>query len=482
MDANTRALLDMAMEGGARARMDATDYNHSMTAFRRAWVQGDVRTQLKSAVPAAIEMTTHHIAQNLVPAQKMTARVLLLKFELDRLADKLGKTKGDYAGIKDELGVDAMRQISRKVNADVDDRLGQFAYENEFWNRVLKDAAHAGIQSVGWNFGSLRLIGGGAADIIKLAKPEAVRGSLDKAGTLAGQKMSPLTNRLSYLITLNAVVAAMGAMTQYALTGQTPQETKDWFFPKTGRKNADDSDERLAFPSYVKDEYAFSHHPLQTIQHKLHPSLSMAAEMFENRDFYGNEIVDPEAPWPTEAKEFMQYLGKSFLPYSIQGAGKNLKNSDSVGMTVAPFFGVTPAPGDVTKSAFQQYISERYYESKAGTTKTPEQAAQGQALSDAISAKKAGQPVDTSKLLPWQKAFLNKPLAPLPEHLFEKMLGRSGGITFQQALHAYEIATPAERSRYRLLPLLRKTAAAKIRQLPPDEQKDARERLNALEK
>jgi len=58
----------------------------------------------------------------------------------------------------------------------------------------------------------------------------------------------------------------------------------------------------------------------------------MAAEMFQNKDFYGNEIVDPEAPWPQEAKEFMEYLGKSFLPYSIQGANKNLKSSDSIGM------------------------------------------------------------------------------------------------------------------------------------------------------
>lgn len=479
-DANTRALLDMAMEGGARARMDSTDYNHTLTQFRRAWVQGDVRTQVKSAVPAAIELTTHHIAQNLVPAQKMTARVLLLKFELDRLADKVGKEKGDYAGIKDALGVDAIRQISRKVNADVDDRLGQFAYENEFWNRVLKDAAHASIQSVGWNFGSIRLIAGGLKDLGNLAKPETFRGE----GPLAGQKMSRLTNRLSYLITLNAVVAAMGAMTQYALTGQAPQEPKDYFFPKTGRKNPDDSDERLAFPSYVKDEYAFSHHPLQTIQHKLHPSLSMAAEMFQNKDFYGNEIVDPEAPWPQEAKEFMEYLGKSFLPYSIQGANKNLKSSDSIGMTAAPFFGVTPAPGDVTKSPFQQYISERYYETKAGETKTPEQAAQAQALSEAINAKKAGKPVDTSKLLPWQKAFLNKPMQPLPQHLFEKMMSPrgGGGISIQQALHAYDVATPAERDRYHLAQIIRKTAAAKIRQLPPDEQQDVRARLNALGK
>jgi hypothetical protein len=479
MDPNTAALLHMAQEGGARAHMNAVDYNQSLAQYRQAFRQGDWRKAAQHAIPAAIESTTHHIAMNLVPAQKMTARIMLQKFELDKLADKLGKAKGDYAGIVDAMAPDALRQISRKINADVDDRLGQFAYENEFWNKTLKDAAHASVQSVGWNFGSARLLAGGIADVAKFKNPEKFRGPLDKAGTLTDQQMSRLTGRLSYLITLNAVVGTMGAMTQYLLTGKGPDESKDFFFPKTGRKNADGSDERLAFPSYVKDEYAISHHPLQTVQHKLHPSLSMLAEIATNKDFYGNQVYNPEDDIPTEAKQFMEYLGKAFLPYSLQGASKNASTGSSAAMTALPFVGITPAPSDVTHSAFQNYVREHYPETAAGqkySNQTPEQAAQSQKFFDALNATRRGENPDLSALTPKDRGtirFLTRPG-------YNPFAGHFGKLSIQQQLHAYELATPEEREQYKLRQGLLKDSAAKLRALPEDQRQDVRKRLNAV--
>jgi hypothetical protein len=137
-DPNTAAVLSFLTEGGARGRMNATDFNNSWTALRRAWSDGDLKGTALHALPAVMEGAMRPIMHYLVPWQKMTARVLLAKFELDRIAEKLGEKKGEYAQIVDAMGEDAMRQIAYKVVQQVDDRLGQVAYDNLFWNRFAK--------------------------------------------------------------------------------------------------------------------------------------------------------------------------------------------------------------------------------------------------------------------------------------------------------------------------------------------------------
>jgi hypothetical protein len=444
MDANAAALLNMVAEGGGRARIDSTDYNNSLSTFRRALTQGNIKTAVVHAIPAAVESTTHLIAHNLVPAQKMTARVTLLKFALDGLADKLGKQKGDYAGIADAMHPDALRQIAGKINDDVDDRLGQFTYENTFMNKTVKDILHASTQSLGWNYGSLRLLLGGPKDLGNILHPEQIRGPLDKAGNIKDAKLSRVTGRLSYLLTMNAVVMTMGAMTQQALTGQGPQELKDYFYPRTGRKNADDSDERLTYPSYARDEFAFSHHPLQTAQHKLHPIWSMMAEMAENKDFFGTQIYDPNASIPKEAQQFLEYLGKSFMPYAVTGAQQNAKAGQSLAMSALPFIGITPAPGDVTKSQLQNFIAQHYYATLPQGARTQEQAESSAQFNQALAAKRRGEKPDTTGMTPAQLQRLQKLSGTtVPADRFKR-------LPLAAKLQAYEMATPAERRQYKL--------------------------------
>ena len=475
MDANTHAILDALTQGGASGKMSAVDYNNSLHKFIRAWNQKDFKNMTYQSLPAALEATTALIAHRLVPAQKMVARVHLMKFELDRLAQQnpsLGQ-RGDYAGILSKMDTPALRQIAYRIVADVDDRLGQFNYDNLFWNKTLRDALHASVQSVGWNFGTLRLLLGGAADARRLVQGgEEYVGPLDKAGNITNAKMSPLTTRLAYLITLNAVVASMGAMTQYALTGKGPEEAKDFFFPKTGRKNNDDSDERLSFPSYVKDEWEFRHHPIQTAQHKLHPALSMMAELYNNKDFYGNQIYDPEAKIPEQAKEFLTYLGKGMVPYSVSGAQQNAKAGRSTGMTIAPFIGITPAPGSVTKSEFQQYVTDKHFGQQTIEGRSVRDAEKGRAFNDALQALRNGEQIDKSKFSKGQLDAMQRMIkTPKPQAYFAR-------LPFDQQLHAFELATPQERQKYGLNATLQKGLPKYLRSLPSDQRAEITERYN----
>jgi hypothetical protein len=321
---------------------------------------------------------------------------------------------------------------------------------------------------------SLRLLLGGLSDVRKLVKPEEYVATLDKAGKLTDAKMSPLTDRLSYLITLNAVVATMGAALQYAMTGQGPQELKDWFFPRTGRKNPDDSDERIAFPSYVKDEFALGSNPLQTAQHKLHPFWSMLAEIARNKDFYGTQVVDPDADMPAQAKQFLVYLGKSFMPYAVQGATKNASTGSSLAMTALPFVGITPAPGDITKTKFQQYVADRYYASMPQGARSQEQVEHSQKFRDAVMAVRAGKEPDLDGLTDSQQKRLSRAAEEeVPEYRFSR-------LSLPDQLRAYQRATPEERKKYNLTDRVLHNFSERVSRLPDDQQGPVLKQLDEI--
>ena len=84
---------------------------------------------------------------------------------------------------------------------------------------------------------------------------------------------------MAYTLALPLVTAIYGALYQYLATGEGPQETRDYFYPKTGRTRADGSEDRVSFPGYMKDLYAYGHAPLATASHKLHPVFETTAEM-----------------------------------------------------------------------------------------------------------------------------------------------------------------------------------------------------------
>jgi len=473
-DPHTAAILDMITKGGARGKMNPTDFNNSINTFKQAWDSKDLKGTALHALPAMMEAIMSPIASHLVPWQKMTARVLLAKFELDHVAEQLGKQKGDYAAITKAMGEDAMRQIAYKVVQQVDDRLGQVAYDNMRWNKMAKQVAQASIQSVGWNVGTANVIFGGARDVQRLFAPEQLLAPLDREGKVHGT-LSRVTGRLSYLIALNTTVAMMGMGLQYAMSGEDPKDLRDLFFPRTGRKNPDGTDERISLPSYIKDEWALSQHPIQTIQHKLHPSFSMVAELLNNKDFYGNQIVNPDDPWTKIAGQVAGYLGQSVTPYAITGMQQSLHKGTSPEMAALPFIGVTPAPASVSRTPFESYVIDKYQDA-FHTSKTPEGAEKAQARSDAINAIKNGKEPDLTMFSPQERSNIyTSARTPMQTSLFKR-------LPLEQQLSAYDKATVDEVQKYRLLPILLHSYAIHGSQMDQDARARAQEIITAKQK
>jgi hypothetical protein len=471
-DVHTAAVLDMLEQGGAHMKMSATDYNNAMPKLVKAFRQKSASGTLKQALPALGESISWVIHHWLVPNQKMAARVMLAKFELDRHAGALGKQRGDYAGITQAMHPDALKQIAAHVVDLVDDRLGQMNYDNQFWNKTAREATQAAIGAVGWQVGTLRTVSGGARDLSHLWSPQKLLSSLDEAGNVQGD-MGRVSGRLTYLITLALMMGGLSAVTQWLLTGEGPQEAKDYFFPKTGNKNDDGSDERLQWPSYWSDHYKLATHPIDTAIHKISPSISMLMEALSNQDYYGTQIRNPDDAWYKQAGEVGMHLIKGFVPYSITGADK-LKDA-SAGRKAANFFGITKAPASVSRSPFEAFVADKAYNAMPKGSRTQEQADHAQAMHAAEAAVRKGQEPDMAGLSEKDRRDVDKAARmQIPMIRFKR-------LSIEDKLRAYDLATPKERDTYELAPaILRSGWHKQIRDLPEGEQDQVLAKIQAL--
>lgn len=443
-DADTAAVLHALELGGARGRMNPTDYTQSYEKLFRAIRQRDLAGTALHAFPAVLEGTMRLITHYLVPWQKMAARAMLMRFELNRYAGALGKGNGDYAAIVEAMHPDTLKQIAGRVVQDVDDRLGQMAYDNLFMNRIVKDVSQATIQSVAWNIGTFRTIVGAAADTRHLFKPEQLVAPLDKAGRLTDVHLPRLSSRLGYLIALNTGLAALGSALQFMLTGQPPQSLKDMFYPRTGRMNPDGSAERISFPTYLKDEYALARHPLATVEHKLHPSIEMALELLNNQNFYGGEIRNPDDSFGVQAKQVAEYLAQGLEPYAFKNEARAAQAGGGSVDRALPFVGMTPAPSDIARSQFQVFVAHNGERGYGGFNQTPEQAAVSERVRAAEDAIRTGQQPDfTGMSEPDVLRAERTAQMPKPESEFMR-------LGLEDKLRAYDMASPEERTAYHL--------------------------------
>jgi len=358
--------VEAMKQAGGRARMDrfyATEYTKKMKdAFRSGNIPGGIlRLPL-----AAIEQAAKPMMEWLVPRQKVGVFMDLARYEMERL---------DAKGAPPQ----EVRATMQKIWNSVDNRMGQLIYDNLFWNRTIKDLGMASVRSLGWNLGTFRELGGGAIDFahqaVKVAK---------------GQRPE-MTYRMAYTVSLPIVSGTIGAIMQYLYTGQGPQELRDYFFPKTGKTDRDGNPARVSLPSYMKDIYHYYEEPGRTVTNKLHPALSIMADMLQNKDYFGTEIRNADDPIMKQLMDELKFGAKSTMPFSIQGAKKNLERGERAGAGVAlPFIGITPAPRHLQQTDVQNEIFKTYERRKGHPERSQAQFERAQAKSEIVQAYKDG--------------------------------------------------------------------------------------------
>lgn len=475
VDDNTAAVLDALEQGGAHIKMSPTEYNNSLFQLTRAIRQKSLSGVAKNVFSAVGEASSYLIHHKLVPAQKASARVLLMKHEMDRLAAPLGKERGDYAGIAQAMHPDTLKQVAGNVVNLIDDRLGQMNYDNQFWNKMAKELAQTAIGAVGWQVGTLRTVTGGVRDLHRLFLPQKLVAPLDAEGKVTSGHMGRLTGRTSYLVSLALTMGALGAITQYLLTGKGPSEPKDYFFPKTGNKNPDGSDERLQYPSYWQDHYKLATHPLETAEHKIHPSIGMLMEILTNKDYYGTEVRNQDDPWYKQAGQIGKYVASGFLPYSVTGQQKAHAADQGAARRAATMLGVTTAPSSVSRTPFQSFVAEKAFDALPKGSRTQAQTEKATKMHDLELRMRNGEDVDISDLSPReQRSAQNASRQEVPEIRFKR-------LSIMDKLRAYDMASVKEREDYNLRDdILKSSWQRSVRDMDEKDRQAVIDRINDL--
>lgn len=254
-------------------------------------------------------------------------------------------------------------EVSNAMQAawrSVDNRMGEMVYDNLYWNRTFKDAAHLSMRAVGWNWGDWREIGGAPFELLKNINDGIRDGKMPKLG-----------HKSAYVMGLIFTQALVGAFLGY-LYGQPPKSLKDYMFPRTGRFQQDGTAERVSLPSYVKDIYEYYMHPVDTVAHKANPWIGLVWDEVQDLDYFGHPIYNPKDSEREEWIERLTYAAKAFRPFSL-GGQKQMVGASDPGWTGAmfsasPYFGITPAPGLVTKpekmAEFEHYKQEKAWKDK----------------------------------------------------------------------------------------------------------------------
>lgn len=239
-----------------------------------------------------------------------------------------------------QLGPEAteaeIRLGAQKVANSIDNRFGKLQQDNLLWDKTLKDGMSIMTRSPGWNIGTVREIGGGTANLFKKSTYT----------DLAAGKGLPAST--TYTASLVAGTMMMGAAINYAFTGEAAKSVVDYFYPRTGKTDANGNPERVSLPTYAKDVVAFAHSPAQTVINKSTPLLGLTSQIISNKDYYGKHIRDTNSSNLEQLAQVGGYVGKSAMPFSITGGSQRVDTSPAA--RFQNFMGLTKAPGYVSGS------------------------------------------------------------------------------------------------------------------------------------
>ena len=270
----------------------------------------------------------------------------------------------------------------RHIAKSVDNRFGEMFYGTLFWNRAIKDAGIGSFLSLGWNLGFVREFGGGTVEAVeRILKPYKKLTDAEKVIRDASTK-----SEFAFIYLFTAMLIG-GTMT-YGFTGEWPslidntaEGLKDMVFPRIGGKNPDGSPRRITTMFYnrevpmlakhIEEQQSISGGLGTMIYHKM--LFAPFVEMFTNRDYWGYEIFDENAPAYKKALQFGEFLlTDQLLPITGTGAARAAEQAGTWWDRGVPlsFLGFSPAPSYVERSALENRI-RHYFQTHIASQKKP---------------------------------------------------------------------------------------------------------------
>lgn len=362
-------IVDAMKAAGGRASMDSFYHTGMTEALTKQLNRGNYLGALLRLPGATAEMALKPVMEWWVPRLKLGSFMDMARFELAKLPAGASRQQ-----LQERMG---------KAWDSVDNRMGEMVYDNLFWNKAAKDMAMASMRSVGWNLGTVRELLGGVKDTVQLGKKMVGVKSASKA---------EFTHRMAYLVAMPAMAGLLGGTIHYTLQKANgasdkdaiPEEWKDWFFPKTGEKDLDGNDVRLALPTYMKDVLSYAQNPVETVANKTHPLLNTVIQMLQNKDYYNTKIRNEDDPVYKQMGDLLAHFGKQFEPFSSREVRKLAEQGQTGGRQFLPLLGIVRARHDITDSPAVALAKQMVEKGMPSGARTSEEADKAKSKTDVI--------------------------------------------------------------------------------------------------
>jgi hypothetical protein len=249
----------------------------------------------------------------------------------------------------------------------VDGSLGQVLYNRIFMRNAVKNTIQALIRAPGWTGGTIYLIGKSPFDA----------GAFFREWIKTGKAPQDLPPTVAYTASLILTTMMINGLLTYAFTGEDPDGV-DWIAFRDGGIDDYGKPTRFLIPTYAKEIYAWLTNPKHTALAKIHPQISVEAEIQRGTDYYNERINNPDDGWWMQQYDDMLHRVKAFEPFYIRGIKKNLdrraatdKVLNEVLHLVGPLFGVMPATRAYTQTPAEKLMGNMSgdYGPKGGYTK-----------------------------------------------------------------------------------------------------------------
>jgi hypothetical protein len=267
-----------------------------------------------------------------IPRLKVGMFLREYAFELDRNSRQLAS------------GQITRPQLARKTWAFIEDRFGELNWDNLYWNRTFKSAMQLAFRSVTWKLGNIRGFGKAGRDLWAEGLSKALHGEMPR-----------MSLPMAWIVGLSVVTAIESSIITRVSTGKYPwelaesmmDELKNLIFPRISPK---DPTQRVSIPTYFRDGYRLGEsipkdYGWSYVKGGASGELSRLFDDWQNKDFVGRPIYDPNDPMYDRVRDKMEHLVP--VPFGISSYERAKAGGESSAKATLGAFGFTQAPASV---------------------------------------------------------------------------------------------------------------------------------------
>lgn len=306
---------------------------HTFQAIRDAAEKNNYIGATIRMIPTANKMMMQPLFEYYIPALKVG---MFMKEYPVRLLEK------NPSILK---GITTREQLARELVSFIDDRLGETNFDAKFWDRTFKSSMQLLFRSITWKVGNISAFAGAP-----------IEQAMEFAAAAREHRAPNLDPKMAWLLGLIAVQTAMSYTIMNLFTGKSPKNIRDLVAPQI---DPNDPSKRVIIPSYIKDALHAYHSPSRYVSTSMSGMWGKLLDDWNNKDFYGYEIYDPQASLPERAKEIAEYSVPK--PFSISSFMQMGKEGQSFGKKALGFFGFVKAPSYIVNSPIENEIFDLYH-------------------------------------------------------------------------------------------------------------------------